>query len=347
MIRQIIITLIYNRTMPNPPTPRASSTKSERSDLALYKGSLLDHARQVASLHEDELKRKAALAVAEKSLEGLWEIVLAYLTLYGESMLLTSPHTIRSYRTGVAQFLEHAAEKGWKLLSPRKNDPQLYVNHLLSEGKSIHTVESRVAAARMLYKALRWTALTEADPFADVKVPKERTNPWDKSEPYSDEEVEGFLEFADEQETTLILVLAHGGLRISEALELNWDDLDEGRRRIRVNKGKGRKQRVISMSRSLQEAIRGYRQSQGMPKGRVFSFKGRSGAVKRMEKVILQSGVRFRGFHAFRKHSGTKLMQQVKDIARVAKHLGHSDTNTTRTYAQLPTDDLKDELEKW
>ena len=339
--------------MPNKPTPqsRAKATnsrpESSQTDLELYKGSLLDHARQVATLSEEQLKRKAALAAGEKDFLGLWEVVLAYLTLYGESTLLTSSHTIRSYRTGVRQFLKYSAENAWKLLAPRRNDPQLYVNYLLGLGKSINTVEARVAAARMLYKALRWAGVTEADPFADVKVPKERTNPWDKSEPYSDEEVEAMLEFADPQERVLILVLAHGGLRISEALELVWDDLDEGRRRIRVNKGKGRKQRVVSMSRSLLEAIRGYRSSLGLPQGRLFSFRGRSGAVKRMDAIILQSGVRFRGFHAFRKHSGTKLMSQVKDIARVAKHLGHSDTNVTRTYAQLPTDDLREALDDW
>lgn len=316
-------------------------------NLELYKGSLLDHARQVATLPEDELKRKAALAAGQKDFAGLWEIVLAYLTLYGESTLLTSRHTIRSYRAGVQQLVEYSAENAWKLLAPRRNDPQLYVNHLLDAGKSINTVGSRVAAARMLYKALRWAGVTEADPFADVKIPKEHTHPWDKSEPYSDEEVGALLEFADAQEQVLILVLAHGGLRISEALALEWDDLDEGRRRIRVNKGKGRKQRVVSMSRSLLEALRAYRQSLGIARGRLFTFRGRSGAVKRMDKLIARSGVRFRGFHAFRKHSGTKLMRQVKDIARVAKHLGHSDTNVTRTYAQLPTDDLRDTLDDW
>lgn len=328
-------------------SPKAQSSKSSSTSLDLYKGSLLDHARQVATLPEDELKRRAALAAGQKDFAGLWEIVLVYLTLYGESTLLTSKHTIRSYRTGVQQFVEYSAENAWKLLAPRRNDPQLYVNHLLGLGKSIQTVQSRVAAARMLYKALRWAGVTEADPFSDIKTPKEHTNPWDKSEPYSDEEVGAMLEFADPQEQVLILVLAHGGLRISEALELVWDDLDEGRRRIRVNKGKGRKMRVVNMSRSLLEAVRAYRTSLGIPKGRLFSFKGRSGAVKRMDDIILQSGVRFRGFHAFRKHSGTKLMAQVKDVARVAKHLGHSDTNVTRTYAQLPTDDLRDTLDDW
>jgi len=317
------------------------------SDLELYKGSLLDHARQVATLPEDELKRRAAKASGERDFAGLWEIVLAYLTLYGESSLLTSRHTIRSYRTGIQQFTSYVQDNAWKMLNPRRNDPQLYVNFLLGQGKSINTIESRIAAARMLYKALRWAGVTEADPFADVKIPKEQTNPWDKSEPYSDEELAAFLEFADTQERVLILVLAHGGLRISEALELAWEDLDLGRRRIRVNKGKGRKQRVVSMSLSLQEALQVYRQTSGVTRGRIFSFKGRSGAVKRMEKIILQSGVRFRGFHAFRKYSGTKLMQKVQDIARVAKHLGHSDTNTTRTYAQLPIDDLREELQQW
>lgn len=315
------------------------------SNLELSHGDRLDQARRLASLPEDRLKLQAAQACAAQDPEALWEIVLAYLTLYGENTLLTSSHTLRSYHTGVKQFVEYARENAWKLLSPRKNDPQIYINSLLARGRAIKTVENRVVAARTLYRALRWTGLTQADPFEGCRIPTERTDPWEKNGPYSLEEVEQFLTYADAQQTVLILLLAHAGLRISEALALEWEQVDHSRSRLVVKQGKGRKQRTVTISGSLERALQIWRPQ--APHPRLFTFKGRSGAVKHLEKLSLQSGVAFRGFHAFRKFSGTELMRQVKDIARVARHLGHSDINTTRTYAHLGVDDLKTELQDW
>jgi integrase/recombinase XerC len=315
------------------------------SDLALYTGSQHAHARQLAGLQPEELKRRAVLACRENDGAALWSIVLGYLTLYGVNTLLTSPHTVRSYRTGVLQFVEYAGENSWQWLGPRRSDGQLYINSLLAAGRSIQTVRSRLAAVRLLYRALRWCEATNSDPFEDTKVPVENTNPWDRSEPYTEEELERLLAAADPTERALILLLAHGGLRISEALDLLWQDLDLERSRLRVNRGKGRKQRVVSISRSLAVALGEL--PRGAAEQRLFPFRGRSGAVKRLHRAVLESGIRFRGFHAFRKYSGTRLMAQVKDIARVAKHLGHADVNTTRTYAQLGVDDLQKELGEW
>ncbi|MBZ9752721.1 hypothetical protein K7W42_17915, partial [Deinococcus sp. HMF7604] len=60
------------------------------------------------------------------------------------------------------------------------------------------------------------------------------------------------------------------------------------------------------------------------------------------------AGVPFRGHHAGRKYSGTKLYGQVKDFGRVAAHLGHESVDTTRRgYAQVAADDLKDVIGNW
>lgn len=331
-------------------------------ELDVYRGQL-EQARHLTNLTDDDKRKKAVRACAEKDFEVLWEIVLGYLTLYAQNKILTSTHTIRSYHTGIRQFVEYATQNAWNLLNPKRDDPQLWVNALLvtpainpkavrpprkPKTLSIDTVRSRVAAVRTLYRALRWTGATEADPFQDVRMPKDNTHSLEKNAPYAEEEVEAFLEHADLPMRVLIYLLSHGGLRISEALAVEWEDLDDSRRRLRINEGKGRKTRTIAMSSSLLQVLREYRRELGgRPEGQLFSFGTRETAHYHIEKVALQAGVRFRGFHAFRKYAGTRLMEQVKDLSRVANHLGHASVDTTRKYAKPAADDLKDELSGW
>jgi integrase/recombinase XerC len=197
-------------------------------------------------------------------------------------------------------------------------------------------------------------------PFQDVKVPKDRTPGIVKRPPYTEDELHDVLRVADTQARFLLLLTAHGGLRISEALALRWEEMDEGARRLTVTSGKGRKSRVVAMSTSLARAVRDYRAEYG-PGGveqsdgnrttstdRVFRFSDTETARYHLSKAFRAAGVKFRGFHPGRKYAGTRLLQQVKDFGRVAAHLGHESVDTTRRgYTALAVDDLKNDLAGW
>lgn len=81
------------------------------------------------------------------------------------------------------------------------------------------------------------------------------------------------LERADVHAKFLLFLTAHAGLRIGEALALEWADLDETARRVHVRSGKGRKGRVVAMSTSLARAARHYRARFG-PGGRITGTAG-------------------------------------------------------------------------
>ncbi len=53
----------------------------------------------------------------------------------------------------------------------------------------------------------------------------------------------------------------------------------------------------------------------------------------------------WRGFHAARKHSGTRLYSATKDFTRVGLFLGHSSVDTTRRYVAVEQDDVASEVE--
>ncbi|WP_343216575.1 tyrosine-type recombinase/integrase [Deinococcus aestuarii] len=318
--------------------------------LDLKRGALLDQASAWTALHEDELRRRATEAARDKNGEVLWDLTLAYLTTLSRVGITISPHTLRSYRTGVRQFLTHAEDRAWNLLRPRRNDAAFWITSLTAnpggEGrKAAATVRSRVAAANTLYAALRWAGATDAHPFQDVKQPRDRTEAISKRPPYRETVVHRALGAAERAGRTdlrvLILLCAHAGLRIEEALTLTWPDVDTRHRRLTV-RGKGNKVRIVGLSGTLLDALQDHA---GRGKGgRLFTFRYRSGAAYHLRRLMEAEGLRWTGFHPYRKYNGTLLYKRTRDFARVAHHLGHASVNTTRAYVEVPADDLADEL---
>lgn len=328
--------------------------------LVPYQGDLLARTREWANLHDDELRRRAVQAAADKDGPALMSLTTAYLGHLGGSGVLSSARTVEAYELGVRQFVAHAQTQAINLLRPGRHDAQGYVNAMLAAGRKPAGVQLKVAAASCLYRALRWSGATEADPFRDARVPKDRTPGVIKRPPYSEDDLADVLEHADVQAKFLLFLTAHAGLRISEALALDWADLDEDGRRIHVRSGKGRKGRVVAMSGSLGRATRHYRGLYGpggpdhsdgrrtTPGAKVFRFGSVMTARYHVQRAFKAAGVTFRGFHPGRKYAGTRLLQQIKDFGRVAAHLGHESVDTTRRgYAQLAADDLKTDLSGW
>lgn len=137
----------------------------------------------------------------------------------------------------------------------------------------------------------------------------------------------------------LILLTAHAGLRIEEALTLTWPDVDTRHRRLTV-RGKGNKMRIIGLSGTLLDALQDHA---GRGKGgRLFTFRYRSGAAYHLRRLMEAEGLRWTSFHPYRKYNGTLLYKRTRDFARVAHHLGHASVNTTRAYVEVPADDLAD-----
>ncbi|KEF35415.1 integrase [Deinococcus sp. RL] len=315
------------------------------AELLPYVGDRLSQARSLSSLSDEALRVRAVTAARDKAPEELWALTLAYLTTDTAGGVRLSPHTLRSYRKGIELLVEHAAAHGWNLLHPGRREPGLYVAALVQLGLKPATVGARVAAASALYRALRWAGATDADPFADVRRPKDRTKGIVKNPPYRADFVGALLAEADPHERALLLLLTHAGLRIAEALAVEWAHVDLERRRLLVAHGKGDKARRVPLSARLREALAAVRPP--VPAGRVLPWRAYSTAYSRLQKLALKCGREheFRGFHAGRKYAGTQLYAATRDFTRVAGFLGHEGVDTTRRYVEVPEDDLDDVVE--
>lgn len=340
----------------------------------------LARAESWAGLPPEELKRRAAGAAANRDAEQLWALTEAYLFLHGSRGAKVSRHTLRTYRRGVLDLVE--AWAGENLLRPSRDAGVVYMRRLearpapsaaqppkakraatarpddgADEPLSPASLQVKLAAARTLYKALRWAGATEARPFDDVRVAKDPTPAWEKRRPYTDDEVEALLEFADPAEKIIVLLGAHAGLRISEMTDLRWTDLDLERGQLRVRSGKGGKAATVSLTKRLRDALSDLRlvamsgqngKNRQRDSGLVLPWAA-DHARRRFKHVCALAGVEYvsAGVHGLRHGAGTRYYRQTGDLGRVAAHLRHADIQTTRIYAKISAQSIGEDIEDW
>ena len=169
-----------------------------------------------------------------------------------EDMLLRglAPTTQRSYIHYVSEFAKYFN------MSPEKLDLEAirqYQLHLLHERKlSPESINTFTSAVQFFY------LVTVEVPWGKQSFPRMRTG---TSLPVvlSPEETETFFANVPSLKYRAALMLCYGaGLRISEAVAVKVSDIDSKRGLIRIEEGKGGKDRYVMLSRVLLEVLRSY-----------------------------------------------------------------------------------------
>jgi site-specific recombinase XerD len=161
-----------------------------------------------------------------------------------------SPHTQDSYLLQITQFARYFA-KSPEVLGPE--DIRTYQLYLATEKKlAPSSIQITASALRFLYKV----TLKRPWEVADLPTPKK---PQTLPVVLSREEVSHFLESVRTlKQRTLLSVCYAAGLRVSEATHLTITDIDSQRMVIRVDQGKGRKDRYVMLSPVLLTLLRTY-----------------------------------------------------------------------------------------
>jgi integrase/recombinase XerC len=326
--------------------------------LERYTGQPLAQAESWANLGEEDLRRRAMVAANTRDANELWELTQAYLFLHGAKGGKASHYTLESYKRCILELIEYWQREN--LLRPSRDAGVLYVRRLETvpnprTGKPLNasTIEVKLAAARTLYKALRWANATEANPFENVSPAPDPTPDWEKRKPYSVDDVDKLLELSDHTMSVIVLLGAHAGLRISEMCALKWSDINWSKGSFTVI-GKGGKKASVTMSGKLEKALKEFRK---IPDDRK-RFKRIADHVlpwnpKRTRQCFKalcdRAGVVYdeKAVHGLRHGAGTRYYAQTKDLGRVASHLRHENIQTTRIYAKLADEAVKDDLKDW
>ena len=230
------------------------------------------------------------------------------------------------------------------LLHPSRDAASVWIRSLEGAGASPATIRVRVAAGRMLYRALRWSAATTTDPFTDVTPPRDPTAAWEKRKPYEPAELEKLLAVAAPRDRALVLVGAHAGLRVAETCALTWSAVDLTGGAIEVKAGKGRKRRRVPLSATLKSALVAL--GLGAPDERIFALETDS-VRDRMERLCRRAQVPYRGYHALRHAAGTRAAREGLGLDGLASFLGHANLDTTRVYLHYADESVARTIGGW
>ena len=245
-------------------------------------------------------------------------------------------HTQRSYLQQISQFARHFG-KSPELLGP--DDIRTYQIHLSQDRQlSASSMLVAVAAIRFLYKV----TLKREWRIDDV-VPTCR-KPQRLPVVLSRDEVGRFLDAVDLLKHRVILTVCYAaGLRISEAVRLTPAAIDSQRMVIRIEEGKGRKDRYVMLSPKLLDVLRNYwrtvRPKQwlfpgDLPGQPITRFAVENACKKARLKSNIGKPVTPHSLrHAFAVH----LLEAGADLRTIQLLLGHRSLSTTARYLRLAT----------
>jgi integrase/recombinase XerD len=158
----------------------------------------------------------------------------------------------------------------------------------------------------------------------------------------NDEEVRRLLECAPSLRDRALFETAYAtGMRLGEVTRLLITDIDSTRMVIRVDQGKGRKDRYVMLSASLLETLRGYWR-QARPKRYLFPGDGGnrplsdSAVQKAFGRAKLAAGIaKPVSFHTLRHSFATHLLEDGVNVRTIQALLGHRSLQTTERYTHV------------
>jgi site-specific recombinase XerD len=213
---------------------------------------------------------------------------------------------------------------------------QAYLAHLVNRRVKTGTLAMAVAAIKFLYRV----TLERPDVVESIPWPKR-----EKRVPtvLSGSEVELLLHKVQSLKHRTILTTAYGtGMRLDEACSLQTTAIDSERRLIRIDQGKGKKDRCVMLSQRLLHCLREY-WKRARPSGPYLfpgAIPGRPispDAVSRVvKKAVAECAFDKRvTAHTLRHSFATHLLEAGEDIRTIQILLGHSSIRTTAQYTKV------------
>jgi len=284
-----------------------------------------------------------------------------------------SAHTVRAYESDVTQYLAwRASSRDVRISQLRVADldgmsVRDWVATLNRVGQARATVGRKLSGARAFMEYLRREGIIDTDPTAAAVAPK-----LDKTIPVhlSEGEVTLLLDSIDtrtplgRRDRAMFELFYASGLRLSELVGVNLEDLDLHGRSVRVL-GKGGKERIVPLNAVAAGAIRAWMKDRAamqvnrqpvagrrQPEDPLFvnargdRITGRS--VDRLLRRYVASCCTRMGIspHALRHSFATHLLQRGADLRGIQELLGHVRLSTTERYTHVNVTQLQEVYRK-
>lgn len=253
---------------------------------------------------------------------------------------------------------------------------QRYIGRLVSEGYAMSTIKKQFNLLTAYWKHGMSRGTIEKPVYLGVRLPAEASEEVERDEvpTYTPEEQAMLLQklmTLDKLQYGVIVLMLEEGLRVGEALALRWEDVQWGRRAIKIrrtlirmstergvtyvqNSPKSKtSRRTIPLSDKGLKILQKIHEKDKADFGYVFakrdddslpySYSSVEFHIKRLCKDL---GISYKGMHAFRHTFATNCYNRGCDVKILSKLLGHADVSITyNIYIHLYGDAL-DEMRK-
>ncbi len=300
---------------------------------------------------------------------------LAGFVRYLQSEKESSQHTVSAYVSGIIEFAvkirnSDASFNDWQ--SVDRDQARTFIMELHEAGNSKRSIQRKLSGLRSFFRYLLINHALSVNPFdnlpvikADKPLPKVMSINqievlidavdayWQNTLCSGNVRSEEGAEFSRTRDKAIIEAIYSGGLRISEVLNLNYNDTDISSGVIKV-RGKGKKERLAVLGTPAKKALRNYL--------RVRSFAGGGLRESGSPLFLNQQGTRLtpRSFqrnlknylicgglppdltpHKLRHSFATHLLDAGADLRSVQEMLGHENLSTTQIYTHVSAERLK------
>jgi integrase/recombinase XerD len=244
-----------------------------------------------------------------------------------------APGTVSVYVNCIARFARHFG-KSPELLGPE--DVRAYLLHLIEQRRpSWSYYNQNLHALRFLFNVTLgrdWVLEHIACPKQPKRLPVVLS---------PNELTRSFAAIAGLKYRAVLMTAYAAGLRVSEVAALRVEDIDSHRMVIRVQQGKGRKDRYVMLSPKLLELLRTYWKA---ARPRTWLFPGRdpnrpitaSAVIKACRRARRAAGLEKRvTVHTLRHSFATHLLEAGTDLRTIQVLLGHHSPRTTAVYTHV------------
>jgi len=267
-----------------------------------------------------------------------------------------SAQTVQTYEEALEEFESYLIlrDNGLSLVKADTDLIRDWMESLMDKGNSASTINKKLSALRSFYRFSLKRNLVEHDPAHCVTGPK-------KSKPLPQFLREGEMDrllddlewddsYNNVRARTILLLFYEAGLRRSELVGLNDEDVDFASSQLKVT-GKRNKQRIIPFGEELAAGLQRYmavRDAQfAKTDGALFlSDKGmriRGGQVYLIVRKYLSAvtSLKKKSPHVLRHTFATAMLNNGADLEGIKNLLGHASVSTTEIYTHTTFEQLK------
>jgi integrase/recombinase XerD len=274
-----------------------------------------------------------------------------------------SPRTIRGYLSDLGTFQQWYRQTfNADPLTAQPMDLIEYRSWLQNVQRvSVATLNRHIAALRAFYSWAQENGLAAANAAAKLKMKtaQESTAPRSMTKEQFFRLVGAIKNVKNParraRDMAAVYLMRYAGLRVSEACNLRWDDVDFTGNTLRVTAGKGDKFRVVPLNEKMKDVLQEWKQlrtgyqTADSPYVLISTRTAQldaTGLQKVVQKYLSSVGLDEFSCHSLRHTCAKSLIDAGVGIERVAAILGHESIETTKRYVRPTQADLHEAINR-